>query len=313
MCWCRRNAGIASTNGNRTNFAGGWSRRPRGSARRPARRSSLARLVSASASAGCPPAAASARTNAGRIGVGDPVPPARARGSRSEAPGPGKRARATARRRRCPARESRCAARRVLQHEQRRFRSRPARRRRAARTTRRLPGRERAPANVRIWTACSPARLSVASSSRCDHPQQAAAREGAQQRCRERARRAAARRRRRGMPLPARRLPSAPPRRAPRACSAQQRRRTPHSSTSNAAPARPTQSPQGTISVGGGSRTGTSPITSVRSPMRGRGEHGARRVDHGADAVGGDAQLRQARLDAAECRHRQVQFAPPCG
>ncbi len=53
--------------------------------------------------------------------------------------------------------------------------------------------------------------------------------------------------------------------------SASPQRRSAASATSkarNAAAARPTQSPQATISVRGGARTGRSPITSVRSPMR---------------------------------------------
>ncbi len=54
--------------------------------------------------------------------------------------------------------------------------------------------------------------------------------------------------------------------------------------------------------------TGTSPITSVRSPMRCPGEHGARRVDHGAVAVRGDSELGQARFDAAERRRGLVHF-----
>ena len=67
------------------------------------------------------------------------------------------------------------------------------------------------------------------------------------------------------------------------------------------------------MSVRETSRTGTSPITNVRSPMRVPGDHGAGRVDDGAVAVGGDAELGQARFDAAKRRRRQVKLRPVRG
>ena len=156
---------------------------------------------------------------------------------------------------------------------------------------------------VRLQRAVAP------SSTRGGHPEQAAARERTQQRLRPGGRRggstATCGRERRSTRAPRALLPhraGATVRKHRRGREQREERRRPR--------ARPNR-PRRPSACAAARRTATSPITSVRSPMRVRGEHAAGRVDHGAVAVAGDAKLRQARFDAAERRGRQVQLRRP--
>ena len=104
----------------------------------------------------------------------------------------------------------------------------------------------------------------IAEHDRRDHPEQAAACERAQQPGHD-----ASRRRQHGdvgRERGALRRPARLPHRARRQRADQRDAKASSARKASAAP--PTQSPQATLSVRGGSPTGTSPITSVRSPRR---------------------------------------------